>query len=352
MYHRHRRHSSVTNKKQSEFELAIFQVAKEVEAKCDKLDGIQEEDMDVDSAPNESTKLQHKPQSDLNPKNVMKKMGRGKGRKKGKAKSLALNEIRRKYEQNAANIDIERNKEIARFKKRKSFNRVKLDLNVKSAAISGFKKKLKKQTQKDKMKEMLKNEDEAIKNGLEIVEELGFLKYLKDYEIYSRLLQTKQGKKGKRRRKRKREKHSYHPFGDDWIHKKSVSSIHLLREKKMKEIEDKKVMDNDDIKTRTKSTSMNHGIIRRQNSSIKVLTATVKELEKDVQDVKDVNVTKKESKDKNKKKSKSKTKSKKKGKLAAKFGNLNIDPTKMRVGAAPPKRIKKDDKKRGIDHSV
>merc|ERR1712228_851448 len=46
------------------------------------------------------------------------------------------------------------------------------------------------------------------------------------------------------------------------------------------------------------------------------------------------------------------TKKKMNGKLAAKFGHLNLDPSKMKVGAAPPQRIRSNQENRGIDHTV
>ena len=43
------------------------------------------------------------------------------------------------------------------------------------------------------------------------------------------------------------------------------------------------------------------------------------------------------------KKKKSKSKAKMKKKLASKFGNVNVDPTKMRVGADQSKKLMKRD---------
>eukprot|EP01084_Bolivina_argentea_P132078 233061_1 len=247
----HKQHSSVGNKKQTAFELAIYDVAKEMESKCDKL-----EELNVSSVviPKDNINLMNKSQSmeqnnneskiDLSVKNVNKKIGRKRGRKKGKAKSLALSEIRRKYEQNAKNIDNERKKLIDIHKKRKSFNKVKLDANVKSKAISGFKKKLKKSNEKEKMKEMFKNESEAVENSKSIIEELGFLKYLKDYEIYSHLFKSKINNKKHRKRRRKK---GINKPGDDWSHKKAVSSIHTIRRDMEKKKQEKQAnnVDND-----------------------------------------------------------------------------------------------------------
>merc|ERR1712130_583170 len=145
----HRQSSSVLNQKQTEYELAIFDVAKELETKCNILDDIKEEQFEP-----EPLRLQNNHKS--SPENVVKTKKRKKGRKKEKAKSLALSAIRRKYEENAKNIDNERNKKIQKFKKRKSFNRVKLDQNVKNKAIAGFKKKKNRGVKKKKKKKKKK----------------------------------------------------------------------------------------------------------------------------------------------------------------------------------------------------
>ena len=116
--------SSRARRQSSQFELAIFEVAQRVESQCNALDGEGPSPFVLDG---DSKSV---PLSESVVKSVPLK--KGKKRRKPKTKSLALREMRRKYEENASNIDQVHSRKVSMLKKRKSFHRVALDQNIKT----------------------------------------------------------------------------------------------------------------------------------------------------------------------------------------------------------------------------